>query len=57
MDKMLTLDKAKKMVRQREAVKEQQTQIEDLKAQVNVLNESTNNQATNTILATFETQQ
>ncbi|MEC7274334.1 MAG: tail fiber domain-containing protein, partial [Verrucomicrobiota bacterium] len=40
-----------------EAIKEQQTQIEDLKAQVNVLNESTNNQATNTILATFETQQ
>ena len=40
-----------------EAIKEQQTQIEDLKAQVNVLNESTNNQATNTILATFDTQQ
>ena len=40
-----------------EAIKEQQTQIEDLKAQVNVLNESTNNQTTNTFLATFDTQQ
>ena len=39
-----------------EAIKEQQTQIEDLKAQVDVLNESTSNQTTNTILATFETQ-
>ena len=39
-----------------EAIKEQQTQIEDLKAQVDILNESTSNQTTNTILATFETQ-
>ena len=31
-------------------------QLEDLKAQVDVLNERTSNQTTNTILATFETQ-